>query len=271
MTIARLKPVQRAIQMAALSLLALLVAACSVDPALLGRATSPPSTPPPSAEKQDIVAAPTATPIMPTPTAPAPTVAPTATPTIAPAPAPTRPPLPAGVPVAPSAKGRVILVSLDRQQLYAYENGAYVFTVLVETGRPELPTPTGVYSIYYKDCSDLRWQSNQKPTTTHNAYCGEHNGDGHQVVFRSPWPEGSPNWYAPTHINYALLFRDGGFYIHDAWWHEKFGPGGNVPHQLANGEWETGSHGCVGMPTAQAEKLYRWATIGTAVYIRQGV
>ena len=265
MTAARFWPlqhIQRFMRVGAPLLLALLMAACSVDPSLIGSATRTP-TAPPSAEDQDIIAAPTATPIIPTPTAPAPTVAPTAT--------PTPKPLPPGVPAAPSTKGRVILVSLERQQLYAYDAGEFVFTIMVETGRPELPTPTGVYTIYYKDCSDLRWQSNKAPTTTHNAYCGEHNGDRHQVVFSSPWPEGSPNWYAPTHINYALLFRDGGFYLHDAWWHEKFGPGGNVPHQLANGEWETGSHGCVGMPTAAAEKLYRWAAIGTVVYIRHGV
>jgi lipoprotein-anchoring transpeptidase ErfK/SrfK len=254
------------IQAGALALLALLVAACGLDTALPVRIATP--TSPPPAEQQDIISTPTAIAVIPT-TAAAPTVAPTVAPTAISTVTPR--PQPAGVPVAPSANGRVILVSLNRQQLYAYEDGVYVFTILVETGRPELPTPTGVYSVYHKDCSDLRWQSNAKPTSTHNAYCGEHNGDGHQVVFRSPWPEGSPNWYAPTHINYALLFRDGGFYLHDAWWHQKFGPGGNVPHQLPNGEWETGSHGCVGMPTAQAEKLYRWATIGTAVYIRQGV
>lgn len=269
MTAARFWPLQhirRCMRVGAPLLLALLLAACSVDPSLIGSGTRAP-TAPPSAEDQDIIAAPTATPIIPTPTAPAPTVAPTVAPTAT----PTAKPLPPGVPAAPSTKGRVILVSLERQQLYAYDDGAFVFTIMVETGRPELPTPTGVYTVYYKDCSDLRWQSNKAPTATHNAYCGEHNGDRHQVVFSSPWPEGSPNWYAPTHINYALLFRDGGFYLHDAWWHEKFGPGGNVPHQLANGEWETGSHGCVGMPTAAAETLYRWAAIGTAVYIRHGV
>ncbi|HET9980304.1 MAG TPA: L,D-transpeptidase [Ktedonobacterales bacterium] len=262
---AQLRPMRKMIQAAALALLALLVAACGLDTALPVRIATP--TSPPPAEQQDIIPTPTATAVTPTTASStvAPTVAPTAIPTATPR------PQPAGVPVAPSATGRVILVSLNRQQLYAYEDGVYVFTILVETGRPELPTPTGVYSVYYKDCSDLRWQSNAKPTSTHNAYCGEHNGDGHQVVFRSPWPEGSPNWYAPTHINYALLFRDGGFYLHDAWWHQKFGSGGNVPHQLPNGEWETGSHGCIGMPTTAAEKLYRWATIGTAVYIRQGV
>ena len=254
----RLAPLPRLVQMAAPLLLALLVAACSAgaDPSLPAR-VSPTSTPPPVAENQDLVAAP---------------AVPVATPTAGRSLTPARghQSLPTGVPVPPSISGHVILVSLERQQLYAYENGVYAFTIPVETGRPELPTPTGVYSIYLKSCSDLRWQSNSAPTSAHNAYC-EHSGDGYQELFRSPWPEGSPNWYAPTHINYALAFRDGGFFLHDAWWHVKFGPGGNVPHQLPNGVWETGSHGCVGMTTAAAEKLYLWAPIGTAVYIRQGV
>jgi L,D-transpeptidase catalytic domain len=176
--------------------------------------------------------------------------------------------VPGGIPQAPYAKGRVLLVSLARQQLFAYDNGAFVFTMLVETGRPELPTPTGVYHVLEKACSDLRWLSNSAPTSMHNPKCTEHNGDGFQEVFASPWPEGSPYWYAPTHINYALRFRWDGFYLHDAWWHVNFGPGSNVPHQLPNGHWETGSHGCVGMPIASAEQLYAWTPLGTPVYIQ---
>jgi L,D-transpeptidase-like protein len=110
--------------------------------------------------------------------------------------------------------------------------------------------------------------SNTAPTTSHNAQCVEHQGDGFQEVFNSPWPQGSPYWYAPTHINYAMKFLDGGYYLHDAWWHSWFGPGSNTPHKLPNGTWETGSHGCVGMTIANAERLYAWVPIGTPVYIR---
>jgi lipoprotein-anchoring transpeptidase ErfK/SrfK len=162
----------------------------------------------------------------------------------------------------------VILVSLARQQLYAYQNGSLAFTFTVETGRPELPTPTGVYHIFLKNCSDKRWTNNAGPTASHNVNCVQHNGDGFQEMFRSPWPVGSANWYAPTHINYAMEFREGGFYLHDAWWHVAFGPGANVPHKLPDGTWETGSHGCIGMRIADAERLYAWAAIGTPVYVR---
>lgn len=219
---------------------------------------------------QDLIPAPTSTPI--------PTFTPTTlpSPTAAPVPTATRTPKATATPAssappAPLASGRVILVSLSRQQLYAYQDGALSFTFTVETGRPELPTPTGVFHVFLKNCSDLRWTSNSAPTTYHNANCIEHNGDGHQAMFTSPWPQGSPYWYAPTHINYALEFKEGGFYLHDAWWHVAFGPGANTPHQLPDGTWETGSHGCIGMRILDASRLYAWAALGTPVYVRANV
>jgi lipoprotein-anchoring transpeptidase ErfK/SrfK len=168
---------------------------------------------------------------------------PTATPTPIPSPAPRPSPTPAkpGVPPAPLPTGKVILVSLSGQWLYAYADGALAFDNAVETGRPELPTPSGTFSVLEK----LR-----------------------DVTFTSPWPPGSPNYYEPTHINYALLFKAGGYFLHDAWWHVKFGPGSNVPHQLPDGSWETGSHGCVGMPIPDAKRLYDWTPVGTPVIIR---
>ena len=249
-------------------LLLLTLAACGYQAPPTGRVT-PTATEEP-ANEQDIIPSPTPTELpTATPTA-TPTSQPTATPK--PTPTPTRTPAPApGAPPAPLATGRVVLVSLSRQQLYAYQNGALAFTFTVETGRPQLPTPTGVYHVFLKNCSDLRWTNNSAPTSSHNVNCVEHNGDGHQAMFVSPWPEGSPNWYAPTHINYALEFREGGFYLHDAWWHVAFGPGSNVPHQLPDGTWETGSHGCVGMRIPDAERLYGWAAIGTPVYVRANV
>jgi lipoprotein-anchoring transpeptidase ErfK/SrfK len=245
----------------ALLLLALLLAACSLN----GEAgVQPGSTPGANvaANAQDLIASPVATATVPpvTPTATASRIRATGI-----------QPTAKGVPAAPSVVGRVILVSLSRQRLYAYDNGALAFSIQVVTGRPELPTPTGLYHVFLKACSDLRWTSNVAPTATHNANCTQHVGDGFQEVFNSPWPKGSPYWYAPTHINYALQFLGGGYYLHDAWWHVKFGPGANLPHQLSNGTWESGSHGCVGMPTSAAEMLYAWTPLGTPVYIRADV
>ena len=169
---------------------------------------------------------------------------PTATPTPIPSPPPRPTPTPTkpGLPPAPLPTGKVILVSLSGQWLYAYADGALAFDNAVETGRPELPTPTGTFSVLEK----LR-----------------------DVTFTSSWPPGSPYYYEPTFINYALMFKAGGYFLHDAWWHVKFGPGSNVPHQLPDGSWETGSHGCVGMPIPDAKRLYEWTPVGTPVIIRE--
>jgi lipoprotein-anchoring transpeptidase ErfK/SrfK len=139
-----------------------------------------------------------------------------------------------------SGVGREILVNLTKQHLYAYQDGQVVFEFDIASGRPELPTPVGRWTVLFKRTD---------------------------FTFTSPWPPGSPFYYYPTHINYALNFHDGGFYLHDAWWRESFGPGSNVYHQNPDGTWETGSHGCVGMTTANAAKLYTWAPVGATVLI----
>lgn len=72
---------------------------------------------------------------------------------------------------------------------------------------------------------------------------------------------------AGAHVNYALYFRDKGYYIHDAPWRHAFGPGTNVPHTSPDGTWEDGSHGCVHMTTAAAKWLFGWAGIGTTVIV----
>ena len=154
-----------------------------------------------------------------------------------------------------SGVGKEILVNLTKQHLFAYQDGQVQFDFDIVSGRPALPTPEGRWSVQFK-------QSN--------------------FWFNSPWPPGSPFYYYPTHINYALNFHDGGFYLHDAWWRCTFGPGANVPHQVnctdegdpAGGRapgpvkgTETGSHGCVGMTRSNAAKLYAWAPVGATVLI----
>lgn len=143
---------------------------------------------------------------------------------------------------ASRSAGKVIVVSLSRQWLYAYENGQLVFDTAVLTGRPSLPTPTGTYRIFAKS----------SPTT-----------------FRSRWSRSSPYYYPPTHITYAMEWRAGGYYLHDSWWHTVYGPGTNVRHYDPTYGWQTGSHGCVSMPLSAAAWLYHWAPIGTIVRIQR--
>ncbi|HET8843219.1 MAG TPA: L,D-transpeptidase family protein [Ktedonobacteraceae bacterium] len=139
-----------------------------------------------------------------------------------------------------SAKGKVIIVKRSQQKLYAYSNGKLVFTTLVTTGQPALYTPLGTYHV-------LRKATN--------------------IWFYSPWPKGSPFYYEPSHINYALQFSWSGMYLHDSWWRTVYGPGTNVPHNDPKYGWQTGTHGCVTMPLNSVKWLYSWAPVGTTIQI----
>ena len=136
--------------------------------------------------------------------------------------------------------GKVIIVDLAQQQLYAYENGEEIFETPVLTGQTALPTPVGTFHIFRK----------VSPTT-----------------FYSPFSRHSRFWYPPTHINYALEFKGGGYFLHDSWWHTVYGAGTEYRHYDSRYGWQTGSHGCVSMPLDAAQWLYQWAPIGTVVRI----
>jgi lipoprotein-anchoring transpeptidase ErfK/SrfK len=140
----------------------------------------------------------------------------------------------------PKMGGQVVLVSITQQWLWAYQDGRMVMASAVTTGMPQLPTPTGTYHISMKESN---------------------------VWFYSPWPYGSPFYYTPEHVDYAMLFRSGGFYLHAAAWRHAFGPGTNVPHTDPDGTQETGSHGCVNLPVDAAGALYGWIGIGATVII----
>jgi lipoprotein-anchoring transpeptidase ErfK/SrfK len=136
-------------------------------------------------------------------------------------------------------ESKMIVVSLSQQWLYAYANGVQVFSTAVMTGRPSLPTPTGTYTVFAKL---------------------------HPTTFYSPFPKGSPDWYPPTYINYALEWQSG-YFLHDSWWHTVYGPGTNGWHYDPVYGWQWGSHGCVAMALSSAAWLYDWAPIGTTVQI----
>jgi uncharacterized protein YraI len=140
----------------------------------------------------------------------------------------------------PTAAGKEIIVSLSRQWVWAYQNGVEVYNSPVMTGRPTLATPTGTYHVFLKL---------------------------HPTTFTSPWPYGSPYWYPPTYINYALAWRAGGFFLHDSWWHSVYGPETNGWHYDPQFGWQWGTHGCIAMPLNAAAWLYYWAPIGTLVQV----
>ena len=169
-----------------------------------------------------------------------PTPEPTTDPVVAPTPSedatptPTLPPVVATPTPAPTpgAQGKVIVVSLATQSLTAYENDKVVATTVVATGRPALPTLTGTFHIKAK----------------YTPY-----------QFISPWPKSSPYWYASAWVKYAMLYEDGGYFIHDAPWRTVYGPGANLTN---------GTHGCVNVPLSTMSFLYKWASVGTTVIVQ---
>jgi len=137
------------------------------------------------------------------------------------------------VPVAYNAGvGKVIVISLSRQVLTAYQDGNAILTTFVATGRPQLPTPPGVYHIFAR----------------YSPY-----------KFISPWPYGSPWWYPSSWTSFAMEFAAGGYFIHDAPWRSWYGPGSNLYN---------GTHGCVNVPYSPMATLWNWAPNGTTVVVQ---
>jgi L,D-transpeptidase catalytic domain len=134
--------------------------------------------------------------------------------------------------------GKKIIVSLSRESLYAYDGDHLALQTLVTTGNPALPTPTGTSSVMAKY---------------------------HPFEFISPWPAGSQYWYPPSLAQYAMLFRDGGYFLHDAPWRSAFGPGTNGAGQPGTNY--GGTHGCINIPPGAMLFLWNWTPPGTTVVV----
>lgn len=135
---------------------------------------------------------------------------------------------------------RRIVVSLKQQRLWAMDGNHVLFTSLVTSGGPALPTPTGDFQIIDRE----------SPFTMH-----------------SPYPTTSPFWYADSPTNFALLFQINGYFIHDAPWRSAYGPGSNTVDGIP-GSNTTGTHGCVNVPYYPMAALFNWAAMYTPVHVR---
>ena len=135
--------------------------------------------------------------------------------------------------------GKNIVVSLREQVARFYDSGKLVYWSYVTTGRPEAVSPPGLHYAMEKD---------------------------YHIEFSSSAPKGSPLWYGPTKINYAVLYANYGYFLHDAWWRLKFGPGSNLPHPdgLA---FDGGSHGCINFPEDNMVYVYNWTDIGDPIIV----
>ena len=145
-----------------------------------------------------------------------------------------------GTSSAPSGQGKIIVISISQQELDAYDNGTLFVSTPVATGRPQLPTPTGTYHFFAK----------YSPYT-----------------FVSPWPVGSPYYYPTSTANYAMEWRQGGYFLHNAPWRGYFGRGANYWHWDPKMGEDPGTHGCIDVPTAPMSQIYRWADSGTTIQI----
>jgi lipoprotein-anchoring transpeptidase ErfK/SrfK len=134
-----------------------------------------------------------------------------------------------GIPAAPANEGKVILISVPSQRLYAYENGVSLFDypVPITTGKAGYDTVRGRFSVYHK-ATNFR--------------------------MRSPFPD---EWY-DNMVSYWMPFYQG-YGIHDAYWRSVYGTQ-DYP--------SVGSHGCVNTPLAEVERLFYWAEIGTPVIVQ---
>lgn len=138
--------------------------------------------------------------------------------------------------------GKVVVVSLTEQTLRMYQDGVLVGMMYVVTGQMAAQTPPGLWHILNKR-KDATFTSSEKP--------------------------GDPLYYPPTHIYYAMLYKEGGYNLHDATWRNYFGPGANMPHDdyTSPGFSNVGSHGCINMNLTNARKLYNWVEVGIPVLV----
>ncbi|HEX9038874.1 MAG TPA: L,D-transpeptidase [Ktedonobacterales bacterium] len=135
--------------------------------------------------------------------------------------------------------GKVVVVSLREQTARFYENGKLIYWSYVTTGNLTTPSVPGLNYAMYK----LQ-----------------------HTTFISPDPPGSPEWYAPTPINFAIAYSPGGYFLHDAWWRAEFGPYTNLPHwdpAAFNG----GSHGCVNFPLSNMGHVYSIVDINEPIIL----
>lgn len=133
-----------------------------------------------------------------------------------------------------------IIVSISKEELWAYQGNSLIVHTLVTNGGPDTPTIPGVFHILgkYPD-----W------------------------VFHSPWPKGSPLWYPDSPTSFALLYQaTGGYFLHDAPWRSNYGPGSNSLAGTPGGSY-TGTHGCTNVPYDAMKTIYNWADVGTVVQI----
>ncbi|MDP2647949.1 MAG: L,D-transpeptidase [Candidatus Yanofskybacteria bacterium] len=114
-----------------------------------------------------------------------------------------------------------IEIDLSEQSLSYYYGTNRVDGFKISSGLPKTPTPVGTFKVLEK--------------IPVKAYRG-------------------PGYYLPN-TKWNLKFLASGYYVHGAYWHNKFG--------------RPMSHGCVNVSYADMEQLYEFADVGIPIIIRR--
>ncbi len=135
---------------------------------------------------------------------------------------------------------QVIVISFIEEAMRVYQNGKLIRSFLITAGRPELPPVPGLWNPLWRRAD---------------------------ITFHSPYPQGSAYWYPDTPIHYAILYHEGGYYLHDSWWRNDYGPGTQFYHIDSSGNVSAnyGTHGCVNIPLDQAQWLYNNTDYNTQI------
>jgi len=138
--------------------------------------------------------------------------------------------------------GTVIVVSLYEQSMRVYQDGQLLKAFQVTTGRFEEPSLPG------------SWQILQRMEN---------------VTLKSAVPKGSPFWFPPTPVQYALLYHTGGYMLLASWWRADYGVGTNLPHRDSSGNSisNNGSGDSVDLATNAMAWLYAHVQTNTPVII----
>lgn len=140
-------------------------------------------------------------------------------------------PLPSSPPPAPQTfSGHWIDANLTQQTITAYNGSTPVFWAVMSSGAPGWETATGVHKILRRVLNETM-SSATLPVTV-------------EVPYDLP------------NVLYTQYFTDFGAAIHDNYWKGADSPFG-VPT----------SHGCIGLPEAQAKQFWDWAQVGTVVNV----
>ncbi len=126
-----------------------------------------------------------------------------------------------------TGSGKLIVVDISDQWVYAFEGGKQVFAAPTSTGKDGFNTPIGSFTVLTK----LRTDTMR----------GNVNGE---------------TWYAEN-VPYVMYFTNRGHALHGAPWLANSVFGSGVRR----------SHGCVNLQVDAAAWFYNWTPIGTPVQV----